>query len=78
MGLLETKYVLFKENGATHREEYVADVEFVSAAGKAVVETTEEVSEALGFDTPDNAYRYAGMFEPVLDWWRVGLRGSMT
>jgi hypothetical protein len=77
MGLLETKWVLFKEDGATHREEYVVSVDYDPQTMRPKVEKTTFLSEAAGFESAAAAYAFAGIFEPSLDWWRAGLRGKV-
>lgn len=68
MTLSNAKYVLFREDSTAHDEIYFNGFTEMGVAH------TRDVSEAPGFATAREAYRFGELAKPRLDWWRVGLR----
>lgn len=68
--LLDAQWVFFREDSRTHEETYLWCI-----VGKSpTAMPTSDFTDAMGFDTADEAYRFAEQHKPLLDNWRVGLR----
>lgn len=64
------RYVLLREDANTHQEMY-----FVGFKPKTdALERSPHVFEARAFASAADAYRFAAMNSPTLDWWHVGER----